>query len=166
MQLKGLVFHNLTLEVEISFFLLNDSSKLSMFKPLSIVENGEKVVLFQLMCGLFNQTKFLPLRFMQGLQVELEVVNQFSDVCTTSITQPVNVPNPQAGQPNQPATILDNVTFGVEGSQTWVILEPMIKCDVISLDNQLDNEYTDHLMQGKTLPINFASFVHQVQSIG
>jgi hypothetical protein len=42
----------------------------------------------------------------------------------------------------------------------------MIKCDVITLDNQLDNEYTDHLMQGKSLPINFSSFVHMTQAIG
>ena len=37
---------------------------------------------------------------------------------------------------------------------------------MVTLDNQLDNEYTDHLMQGKSLPINFSSFVHQVQAIG
>jgi len=36
----------------------------------------------------------------------------------------------------------------------------------VPLDNQLDNEYTDHLMQGKSLPINLSSFVHQVQAIG
>ena len=32
----------------------------------------------------------------------------------------------------------------------------MIKCDVITLDNQLDNEYTDRLMQGAT---------HQLQQL-
>ena len=34
-----------------------------------------KVVLFPLMCGLFSQEKYLPLRFLQGLQIELKVVN-------------------------------------------------------------------------------------------
>ena len=51
-------------------------------------------------------------------------------------------------------------------STQWYIDQPVIKCDVVSLEGQLDNEYTDHLMQGKTLPINYSSFVHQVQAIG
>jgi len=98
----------------------------------------ERVVLFPLLCGLFNQSKFLPLRFLQGLQIELEVVNNYDD-CVLS---------------------------GDQYSRLWSITEPQIKCDVVTLDNQLDNEYTDHLMQGKSLPINFSSFVHQVQAIG
>jgi hypothetical protein len=119
----------------------------STLTPPAIVANGEKVVLFPLMCGLFNQTKFLPLRYLQGLQIELEVVNNFNDCCI----QQVAYNGAQLG----PATSTD-----------WLITQPMIKCDVITLDNQLDNEYTDHLMQGKTLPINFSSFVNQVQAIG
>ena len=97
-----------------------------------------RVVLFPLLCGLMNQSKFLPLRFMQGLQIELELVSSYTDCILT----------------------------GDEYSQNWWISEPQIKCDVVTLDNQLDNEYTDHLMQGKSLPINFSSFVHQVQAIG
>jgi hypothetical protein len=36
---------------------------------------------------------------------------------------------------------------------------------VITLDSELDNEYTSHLLSGKTLPINFSSFTHTIQSI-
>ena len=97
-----------------------------------------RIVLFPLLCGIFNQPKMLPLRFLQGLQIELEVVNNFTDPILSSS----------------------------EYSTTWSISEPQVKCDVVTLDNQLDNEYTDHLMQGKSLPINFSSFVHQVQAIG
>jgi hypothetical protein len=119
----------------------------STLTPPAIQVNANKVVLFPLMSGLFNQTKFLPLRFLQGLHIELEVVNAYTDVCVTQT--PVNGNN-----------------LGAAGSEEWLITEPQIKCDVISLDNQLDNEYTEHLMHGKTLPMNFASFVHQVQAIG
>jgi len=98
----------------------------------------ERIVLFPLLCGLMNQSKFLPLRFLQGLQIELEVVNNFAEPILT----------------------------GTEYSDNWWISEAQIKCDVVTLDNQLENAYTDHLMQGKSLPINFASFVHQVQAIG
>jgi hypothetical protein len=100
--------------------------------------HDNRVVLFPLLCGVFNQSKFLPLRFMPGLQIELEVVNNYDDCVLT----------------------------GDAYSALWSISEPQVKCDVITLDTQLDNEYTDHLMQGKSLPINFSSFVHQVQAIG
>ena len=56
--------------------------------------------------------------FLQGLQIELEVVNNYDD-CVLS---------------------------GDQYSTLWSITEPQIKCDVVTLDNQLDNEYTDHLM--------------------
>ena len=88
-----------------------------------------RIVLFPLLCGIFNQPKMLPLRFLQGLQIELEVVNNFTDPILSSS----------------------------EYSTTWSISEPQVKCDVVTLDNQLDNEYTDHLMQGKSLPVNFSS---------
>jgi len=98
----------------------------------------ERIVMFPLLCGIFNQSKMLPLRFLQGLQIELEVVSSYSDCILTGDTY----------------------------SQLWNISAAQVKCDVVTLDNQLDNEYTDHLMQGQSLPINFSSFVHQVQAIG
>jgi hypothetical protein len=122
----------------------------TVLTPPAIVANGERVVLFPLMCGMFNQTKFLPLRYLQGLQIELEVVNNFTDCCIQQTAVGAGIDEP----------------LGAACSTDWLITQPMIKCDVITLDNQLDNEYTDHLMQGKTLPINFSSFVNQVQAIG
>ena len=115
-----------------------------------------RVVLFPLMCGLFAQEKYLPLRFLQGLQIEMEVVNQFTD-CVLDHVDPV-------------ATIVGGVVNAVDGnpamSTAWSISEAQIKCSVVELDSQLDNEYTDHLMQGKNIPIPISSFVHQVQTIG
>ena len=107
-----------------------------------------RVVFFPLLCGIFNQPKYLPLRYLQGLQIELELVNNFTDPILqrrSNATEDMLVPRM---------------------STQWYIDQPVIKCDVASLDGQLDNEYTDHLMQGKTLPINYSSFVHQAQAIG
>ena len=115
---------------------------------------SSRVVLFPLLCGIFNQTKFLPLKYLQGLQIELEVVNNYTDcICTRPI-----IPN---GQVLAPGPVGPTAT-----AATWLISEAQIKCDVVSLDNQLDNEYTKHLLEGKSLPINFSSFVHQVQAVG
>ena len=47
-------------------------------------ERESRVVLFPLLSGLFSQDKYLPLRFTQGIQIELEVVNQYTDaICAT-----------------------------------------------------------------------------------
>ena len=40
------------------------------------VVRENKWVMFPLLCGLFNQSKFLPLRFSQALQIKIEVCNQ------------------------------------------------------------------------------------------
>ena len=40
------------------------------------------------------------------------------------------------------------------------------KCDLLTLDNTLDNEYASHLLSGKSLPINFATWSHTDQSTG
>ena len=107
------------------------------------------------MCGLFTQEKYLPLRFLQGLQIELEVVNQFTD-CTLAF-----VDRDEFGLE------MDAVPDNLPGMSTaWTISEAQVKCSVIELDSQLDNEYTDHLMSGKNIPIPLSSFTHQVQTVG
>ena len=41
----------------------------------------------------------------------------------------------------------------------------MVKCDVCTLDNGLDNSYAEHLLSGKSLPINYNTYVSQIQTI-
>ena len=116
-----------------------------------------RVVLFPLLSGLFSQEKYLPLRFTQGIQIELEVVNQYVDAVLATVA-PVTTAylapdyRPVLGMPQL--------------STNWTISEAQIKASVVTLDSQLDNEYTDHLMSGKNIPIPLSSFVHQVQTIG
>ena len=126
--------------------------------PPPIVPLGDHIVFFPLMSGLFNQTKFLPLRYLQGLQIELEVVNQLEEVCIYGQGPNILPVTYQQPQCNKVATLA--------ASTDWKITMAYVKADVVTLDNQLDNEYTDHLMQGKTLPINFSSFVHMMQAVG
>lgn len=40
-----------------------------------------------------------------------------------------------------------------------------VKCDVCTLDNALDNEYAAHLLSGKSIPINFSTYITQSQAI-
>ena len=88
--------------------------------------------------GLFNQDKYLPIRYLP-LQIEFELVNTGAEVMNTT---------------------------DVDASTDWEILLPQFKCDVITLDNSLDNEYTQHMLSGKSLPINYSSFAHMVSQTG
>ena len=140
--------------VENAFGSIGRTIGQTSFNEIPIVERrGNRVVLFPLLCGIFNQPKFLPLRYLQGLQIELEIVNNGTDVILTNRSDIA------------PADVGRHY-FGNIPSTTWFIDQAVVKCDVITLDSQLDNEYTDHLMQGKSFPINFCSFVHPVQPIG
>ena len=46
----------------------------------------------------------------------------------------------------------------IGGSESFLIDDVQVKCDLIQLDNNLDNGYSSHLLSGKSLPINFSSF--------
>ena len=97
-------------------------------------------VLFKHTFGLFNQDKLLPLRYCP-IQIELELASSFIDAI---------------------------VIRGAYNSALWNISDIQCKCDLLILDNTLDNEYASHLLSGKSLPINFATWSHtnQPASIG
>ncbi len=41
----------------------------------------------------------------------------------------------------------------------------MLKCDVCTLDNALDNNYVSHLLSGKSLNIVYNTFISNIQTI-
>ena len=98
-------------------------------------------VMFKPMHGLFNQDKLLPLRYCP-LQIELELVNSQADAVTTETAE------------------------GFYNGANWDISDMQCKCDLLTLDNSLDNEYASHLLSGKSLPINFNTWNHTNQPIG
>jgi hypothetical protein len=59
-----------------------------------------------------------------------------------------------------------NINAGnINNSTTWTIQNPQIKADICVLDSALSNEYSGLLLSGRSLPINYSSFVCQLQSI-
>ena len=50
-------------------------------------------------------------------------------------------------------------------SKEWSLSDVQMKCDLLTLDNSLDNEYTQHLLQGKALSINYSTFISSMQVI-
>jgi len=98
-------------------------------------------VSMRFLSGLLNQDKFLPIRYCP-ITIELELCNQMTDPFT-----------------------IEGVVGERAASQSWLIQNVMLKADVVSLDNSLDNEYAQHLLEGKSLPINYSSYTSQLLSL-
>ena len=77
-----------------------------------------QTVMFKPLCGLFNQSKYLPLRYMP---IELEL--KLADNGAPSITD-------------------FNHAYSAETTSTsWKIQNCQMKCDILSFDNSLDKSY-------------------------
>ena len=110
------------------------------------IEAGEaRTVSFKPLSGLLNCGKLIPIRYCP-ITIELELVS--------SATDPII---------NQGDTGLG--LTGTNSSTTWQIENPSCKVDICVLDNALNNEYAALLLSGKALPINYSSYVTQLQSI-
>ena len=119
---------------------------------VSGIAPGEaQTVLFKPCSGLFNQPKMLPIRYMP-ITIELELVHDNTEPIVSATT---------VGQDNFDVS---NAATG-NTSLLWQIQNVQVKCDVVTLDNQLDNSYAEHLLSGKALPINYQTYVSQKQSI-
>ena len=111
-----------------------------------IAGGSSSTVSFRFLSGLFNQDKFLPIRYCP-ITIELELVNQLTDPIVTAWS-------------SSPARV-----FKSDVSDTWQLQNVMLKADVVTLDNALDNEYAQHLLEGKTLPISYNTYVSQLLSL-
>lgn len=113
----------------------------------AIPEGGRKTVGFQLLSGLLNQQKYLPLRFC-GFTIELELVNNFRDA------------------------VIGSSGVGASGygtgnsSEAWRIENVQLKTDLITLAPQFEETIVEHLTSGQTLDIKYQTMISQTQTIG
>ena len=104
-----------------------------------INQGSFRYVSFRLKSGLLSQPRYIPLRFCP-LTIELEVCNSMSDPIiypTSNISLPFNT---------------------INSSLLWHIEDVQIKCDLCTLDNALNNSYVEHLLSGKSLPIQYEQY--------
>ena len=102
------------------------------------IDNGKtRTIGFTPMSGLFSQGKYLPIRY-APIQIELELVSNGADVVNAS---------------------------GANSSTSFKLENVQLKADLVTLDNSLDNEYSQHLLSGTTLPIHFSTFTCASQVI-
>ena len=115
---------------------------------VSGIKGGQsQTVLFKPCSGLFNQPKMLPIRYMP-ITIELEIVHDNTEPVLSVTTSGT-----------------DNFDTSTNTSTSWQIQNVQVKVDTVTLDNQLDNSYAEHLLSGKALPINYQTYVSQMQSI-
>ena len=120
---------------------------------LSGIKGGQsQTVLFKPCSGLLNQPKMLPIRYMP-LTIELEMVHDPNE--------PIVSTNGAASE----SGLSDGFSLTSNTTTSWQIENVQVKVDVVTLDNQLDNSYAEHLLEGKALPINYHTYVSQTQNI-
>ena len=105
-------------------------------------------VLFKPIFGLLNQPKYLPLKKMGGLSIELELNDNYLDAIVDPDVEIV------ADRYNTANTSTD-----------YQIENVMVKVDLITLDNALQNTYDSHLLSGNAYPINYNTYINSVQSV-
>ena len=119
----------------------NDTTKL-----VGIAPQEAQTVMFKPLSGLFTQDKYIPLRYCP-ITIELELTDQ--------ITDPVVISGGAA----------TNGFTTASTSTTWQLQQVQIKLDVCTLDNALDNSYAQHMLSGNALPINYSTWISQMQTI-
>ena len=127
---------------------------------------NEMTVAFRPLSGLFSQFKYLPLKYMGNLTIELELV-------TNAVDCIINPNDYDESDTGIAADLRNRFTVAVAGdvgkatktSIDWEISNPRVLCDVCTLDNNLNNEYVKHLLEGKGLPITYTTYITQSQSV-
>jgi hypothetical protein len=121
-----------------------DNMELTDYDDTRGIPGGkQKVVCFKPLCGLFSQPKNLPLRYC-NIVVELEMVNDLTE--------------------NVISIVGDTIPAG-HFSNTWHIENCQLKCDVLTLDNGLENSYAQHFLDGGKVPIPMTTYVSQSQTL-
>jgi hypothetical protein len=116
-----------------------------------ILPGQSQTVLFKPLSGLLSQPKYLPLRYCP-ITIELELVSDSTLPIVSYLVPVASPPNTADFTP-------------VNTSLLWQIQNVQAKCDVCTLDNALDNSYAEHMLSGKALPINFNTYISQMQNI-
>ena len=104
---------------------------------------GSQSVMFKPLCGLFHQTKYLPLRYCP-IEIELELADYLDPIVAPGVDATFTVGNT---------------------SDSWKLENCMIKADLCTLDNALDNSYVSHLLSGKSINIVYNTFISSLQTV-
>ena len=121
---------------------------------------NETTCCFKPLAGIFSQFKYLPLKYMGNLTIELELVTNaidYYDESDTGISEDI--------RNRFTVVVAGDVGKATNTSIDWEISNPRVICDICTLDNNLNNEYVKHLLEGKGLPITYTTYITQSQTV-
>ena len=107
-----------------------------------IPSNGQMRLGHKPVCGLLESNYYLPLRF-APLELEFTIVSDSNE--------PIVVP--QGDAQTNPDTETDKQGYYFQAGNTsvlWEINNVIIRAEVITLDNTVDNNITKHLLEGQS----------------
>jgi hypothetical protein len=151
----------------------DDGPQLNASNFLGINPGDSRTVFFKPLAGILNQEKFMPIKYCP-LQFEFELVSWTNDVVvypalpTTQAVTAFTTLNDYTAPSGIQWTNVNQYDFRFAKnncSNDWSITNVQVKCDLITLDNGLENEYSQHLLSGKALPINYSTFITQKQIV-
>ena len=109
-----------------------------------------KIVNFKPLLGIFNQSKYLPLKY-------VPIILEF-ELCDTNDA----IITPQT---YDASTGYNTIYTTTNTTNLWQIQNCCIKCDICTLDNALNNSYNEHLLAGKALPLEYSTFISQQSTV-
>ena len=109
-----------------------------------IAQNDSKSVSFKPLCGLLSQGKYIPMMW-GGLVFEFEIISDKTEAFADSV----------AG---------GNFTPDDTGSD-WSMSDIRLTGDVVTLDSALMNSYSEHVLSGKSLNIQYGTYITMLQTI-
>ena len=109
-----------------------------------IAAGASKTVSFKPLIGIFNQSKYLPLMW-GGFVVEFDLIGCATEAIITGVTGGDFTPT--------------------DTSSTWEISDVRFVGDQVTLDSASQNSYAEHVLGGKTLPINYNTFITMQQAV-
>jgi hypothetical protein len=119
-------------------------------------------VMFKPCFGMFaeSQEKFIPIEY-ANLILELQLVSNPDDpVLFSGLYDSRTAENTAQGAARAASTF-----YKSNCTNQWRIQNVEVKCDLITIDDQLNASYSQHLLSGKTLSINYSTMITQVHNI-
>ena len=152
-------FNNASID---DLYNLNNESSMSRYGFDYIGIKEHKSVLFTPLLGLINQDKYLPLRYMGGMTLEFELISDPTDclMSTTYTSLATDAEGPFAAIGAKTVPDADKPP-----SKNWYLTDIQVKADVLTIDNNLNDEYVKYLLSGKALAINYNTYVSQFQTM-
>ena len=108
------------------------------------MKGESKSVSFKPLCGILSQSKYLPMMW-GGLVFEFELIGDKGDAFADSVAGGYFLPT--------------------DTGSDWSMSDVRLTADVVVLDSALMNSYSQHVLEGKSLNIQYGTYITMQQTV-